>query len=314
VPPFPKPDFEHPYSLPAEIAALRKHRDERNIPAKRDDRLLLATWNIANLGVQERKTSDYELIAQIVSWFDIVAVQEVADNLAGLRAIRDQLPPRYRLVISDVAGNRERAAFVYDAAKVEPLEETGRLSIPPAQFRFIKMPGVSRKFDGFDRPPFIGTFRAGRFSFEALNVHLFFGSDKSKPDIERRTLETFAIARWCDITRDSEFAYLRDIIALGDFNLPEFSESDPIFRTLRSRGLELPAHKSQVGGSSLQGLKHYDQVAVFPNETVVDAIGVFDYDNVIFASLFKDKTLPQFLSYLRYYVSDHRPMWAQFTI
>ena len=60
---------------------------------------------------------DHRLIAEMLGWFDLVAVQEVADDLAGLYAVRELLPDSYRLLISDTAGNDERAAFVYDAAR-----------------------------------------------------------------------------------------------------------------------------------------------------------------------------------------------------
>jgi endonuclease/exonuclease/phosphatase family metal-dependent hydrolase len=315
MPPFPKPRFDYDYEPTHELRALRAHRDTREIPAKRDDRLLLATWNIANLGVQERGTADHELIAEVISWFDLVALQEVNDNLAGIRGVLDQLPSNWRMQFSEAGGNRERAAFLYDARRVEPLEKTGRLSIAPSELGRITLKGVSTPFRGFDRGPYVGTFRAGRFSVELINVHLFFGSDV-RSDIERRLLETFAVARWCDRRRLSPNAYLRDIVALGDFNLPELSESDPIFSTLTSRGLELPAHKSAVGGSSLDGHKHYDQVAFFPGETseFAERVDVFDFDNAVFADLFAERPLKQFLGYVRYHLSDHRPLWAQFKI
>ena len=316
MPPFPRPRFDYDYDVAAQLRALRAHRDRRNIPAKRDDRLLLATWNVANLGVQERTEADHELIAEIVGWFDLVAIQEANDNLAGIRAVLAQLPPRWRMQFSEAGGNRERAAVLYDGSKIEQLEQTDRLSIPPAELRHVRLKGVSQAFKGFDRGPFLSTFRAGRFSVELVNVHLFFGSDRDREDIERRALETFAVARWCDLRRRSENTYVRDIVALGDFNLPELSESDPIYAALTSRGLELPAHKSAVGGSSLDGHKHYDQVAFFPGETseFADRIDVFDFDNAVFADLYEERTLAQFLTYVRYHLSDHRPLWAQFEI
>ena len=187
MPPFPKPRFDYSPRVARELGALRALRDERGIPAKRDDRLLLATWNIANLGAQERSDADHELIAEIVGWFDLVAVQEVGDNLSGIRAVRDQLPPSWRMQFSEAGGNRERAAFIYDASKVEPLEKTGRLAIPPSELARIRLNGVREQFRGFDRGPYVGTFRAGRFSIELVNVHLFFGSDSERADIESRS-------------------------------------------------------------------------------------------------------------------------------
>lgn len=37
--------------------------------------------------------------------------------------------------------------------------------------------------------------QVGQTSFVFVNVHLFFGSDKAKKDMDRRSLETFAVAR-----------------------------------------------------------------------------------------------------------------------
>lgn len=54
---FEKPSFDYAYQVEAQVSALRSWRDKepgRRIPAKAADRLLLATWNVANLGLQER--------------------------------------------------------------------------------------------------------------------------------------------------------------------------------------------------------------------------------------------------------------------
>ena len=52
--PFPKPAFNFDYDVDSEINAMREYRDTkpgRAIPNKALDRLLIATWNVANLGV-----------------------------------------------------------------------------------------------------------------------------------------------------------------------------------------------------------------------------------------------------------------------
>lgn len=171
MPPFPKPDTDFKYDLDVELARLREHRRLREIPDRGDGRLLLATWNVANLGVQERRQQDYRLIAELIDWFDIVALQEVADDLTGLYAIRDLLPDR-RILVSDTAGNDERAAFVYDPETVELRELVGRLSVPPSDFRYVRLEGVEREFRGFDRSPYLAAFRASSFTFLLVNVHL----------------------------------------------------------------------------------------------------------------------------------------------
>lgn len=315
MPPFPKPRSRFDYEIEAELRALREHKKLREIPARKRDRLLLATWNIANFGVQERREKDHRLIAEILSWFDLVAVQEVADDLTGLHDVHKLLPQSYRLLISDTAGNDERAAFVYDANKVELLELVGRLSIAVNDLRHIKLPEVGQEFRGFDRSPYLAAFQVKSFRFVLASVHLFFGSDAAK-DMERRALEAYAVARWADLRRNDRHAYASDIIALGDFNLPLVAPDDPIFKALTKRGLVLPEHPTEVGGSSLGGHKHYDQMAFFPGETKEfnERIGPFDFDNTLFRELWNEKRPAPFLAYVRYYVSDHRPLWAEFRI
>lgn len=294
---------------------MRKHKKLRQVPARSRDRLLLATWNIANLGLHERREEDHRLIAEILGWFDLVAVQEVADDLKGLYAVRDLLPRRYRMLISDTAGNDERAAFVYDANKVELLELVGRLSIPVSDLRHIRLPGVEREFRGFDRSPYLAAFETGSFRFLLANVHLFFGSDRPT-DMERRALEAYAVGRWADLRGKDPHAYAKEIIALGDFNMPKVGPGDPIYRALTRRGLILPEHATEVGGSNLGGHKHYDQMAFLPGATRErnERISPFDFDNAVFAELWNPRRPAPFLAYNRYYLSDHRPLWAEFTI
>ncbi len=83
--------------------------------------------DIANLGHpdQQRRDEDNRLIAEVIGWFDLVAVQEGHDNLGGLRAVHPHLPPNYKLLVSDRAGNAERLAFVFDDRKVALLEKVG---------------------------------------------------------------------------------------------------------------------------------------------------------------------------------------------
>jgi hypothetical protein len=55
----------------------------------------------------------------------------------------------------------------------------------------------------------------------------------------------------------------------------------------------------------------------FPGETEKEFTGnngIFDFDGAIFRKLWETKTTAQFRSFLRYYISDHRPMCAEFKI
>jgi endonuclease/exonuclease/phosphatase family metal-dependent hydrolase len=318
VPPFPKPRFAYDYDLAAQVTALRDYRKNkpgRQIPRKSSKTLLLATWNIANLGVQDRLEGDYALIAEMISWFDLVAIQEVNDDLRGIDAIHSKLPARYDLLFSDASGNEERQAFLYDSRKISRLREVGRVSIPPSNLPRIKLAGSSTAFRGFDRGPYLASFESGSFRFGLLNVHLFYGSKKAK-DVDRRTLETFAVAWWADKTHRDTRSYVDDVVPLGDFNLPKSQPGDRIFDALVSLGLQLPPHTSQVG-SAIASDSYYDQIAFFPGgaqSRFTGACNVFDFDGALFQDLWNDpnRTQKQFLEYSRFHISDHRPLWAEF--
>lgn len=317
MPPFPKPSFAYKYDLDRELAALRNYPREnkdRRIPRKSSDKLLVATWNIANLGVQDRLDSDYALIAEMIGWFDLVAVQEVNDDLRGIDAIHSVLPSRYDLLFSDASGNQERQAFLYDTRKVARLKEVGRLSIPPSQLRNIKVPDTKTAFPGFDRGPYLASFESGSFRFSLLNVHLFFGSPR-QADLDRRTLETFAVAWWADQKHRDTRSYVPEILPLGDFNLPKMEKGDRIFDALCSFGLEVPEHTSQIG-SAIASDSYYDQIGFFPGPTrerFTGATNVFDFDGALFRDLWQKRPGKPYWSYARYHISDHRPLWAEFS-
>ena len=316
VPPFPKPRFDYTYDLAREVAALRdyrKHKPGRQIPAKEKGRLLVATWNVANLGVQDRLDSDYALIAEVVSWFDLVAIQEVNDDLRGIEAIHSHLPSRYDLLFSDASGNRERQAFLYDSRRVTRLREVGRVAIPPSQLPKIAVAGATTAFAGFDRGPYLASFESGGFRFALLNVHLFYGSE-APADLDRRTLETFAVAWWADKVHRDKKSYVPEVIPLGDFNLPMAAPGDRIFDALVALGLTTPTHSSQIG-SAIASDNQYDQIAFFPGSTkdrFSGACNVFDFDGALFQDLWAQRTPTQFRAYTRFHISDHRPLWAAF--
>lgn len=310
MPPFPKPTFTYALDLSAERRRLRAHKQKRSVPAKSEDQLLLATWNIANLGLQRRTADQYTLIAEMVGWFDLVAIQEVNVDLAGLRAIQRALPAGYACVFSDAGGNKERSCFVYDANKLALLEFVGEVGVPPSDYGDIKLPGVGSTFNGFDRNPYIASFGWRDRTFSMLTVHSFFGKEGSRPDMERRSLETYAIARWADLERKSKHAFSSDILVMGDFNLPKVMPGDAIYDALRKRGLQLPEHTSKVY-SNIADDKQYDQIAFLPGlkDRLLNA-GIFDMDNALFPDLWARNTA-QFRAYMRYGISDHRPFWMQ---
>ncbi len=205
--------------------------------------------------------------------------------------------------------------FIYDSTKVRVLEEVGELAIPPSALNYVKLPESDQRFEGFDRNPYLGLFQAGSLVIQLANVHLYYGSSDAV-SMNRRKLETLAVAEWADKRRKSRFASTPNILPLGDFNLPQSEPGDPIYDELTSRGLHVPPHATQIGSSIADPDMHYDQIAFFPGQTQDHFVssGVYDYDGALFQTLFAERGRDDFLAYCRYYISDHRPLWAAFTI
>lgn len=329
MPAFPKPKFPFTYNLQEEINNLRQHKQARQIPNKDDSHLLIATWNLANFGIQQRRDDDIKLIAEIVSWFDVIALQEVRQNLIDLKNLLSFLHPNYKTVYTDASGNNERMVFIYDSSIIKTRELVGEVAPYPSDLKNIKLGGVTAKFDGFDRNPFVQSFVWKTLEFCLVNVHLYFGSSKdTKKSMERRQLETYALARWAKMQEEVKYNAESDIILLGDYNLPHMKEDDPIYSTLKKFGIILTEHSTQIGATLPSEAKsrttdvfQYDQIAFFPNTShhYTGETGTFDFDGVIFKKLWqeveeKKKKQSQFNGYVKYYLSDHRPLWGRFKL
>lgn len=246
------------YDLQTERQALLATKTLRGIPQKAVDKLLTATWNLTNFGLQNRTDDDFSLMGEVIGWFDLIAIQEIADSLSHLRLLMNYLPASYRVILSDIGGNDERAGFLYDSSKVARLELSAEVAIPPSDQRYIRMRGVSGAFKGFDRNPYAVAFRAGALEFTAVSVHLFFGSH-AYYDEDRRALEAYALSRWADQRHKAAGAYSRNILVLGDLNLPIRDNTSNVYKALKAKRLILPQHSTSMG-SNLAGDKDYDQV------------------------------------------------------
>src|SRR6266540_464908 len=286
------------------------------IPAATSKTLRVATWNIANLGEQDREDSHLKIIAEIISWFDLIAVQETKENYEHFKKIVGFAGTKYKFIFSDAAGNNERLAFIYNSNKLKVLEEVAEYAIPPSDYGDIKITGVAATFNGFDRSPFLVSFSAGNFQFTLMTVHLYYGDDADPKKLGRRCLEAYAVARSADLRSKSKYTYngITDVFAIGDFNLPKINKDDIIYKALVKRGLQLPDHTSLVY-SNINNDQQYDQIAFLPGtKSRILSDGIFPFDNAAFADIYNTKTAVAFRGYIKYYISDHRPMWMELDI
>ncbi|TVZ40293.1 Endonuclease/Exonuclease/phosphatase family protein [Alteromonadaceae bacterium 2753L.S.0a.02] len=334
-----------------EISALDAHFDKRDVPRSSANRLLLASWNIANLGVQERSDSACKVIAHILKRFDLIAVQEINDDYRSFTTIVKMMGEPFNFIMSDTAGNDERLAYVYNAHKVQPGNLFGEVALRPREYPKRDVRVHYRKnrknqvqifknlrYTPFDRNPFIGSFKSGEIDFVLANVHLYFGkfqqSSKEEDRLKyaRRVLEIYALAKWANDRSSGGNAWDKDIVLLGDMNVPNMENNEATISALQQfawtavglyqdSGLARTENLTRIGGSNLGNDKTYDQIAFAPTSLKNRIVkhGVFDFDSAVFSNKWRELISTQthasavkaFNPYLKRYLSDHRPIWVE---
>lgn len=312
-----KPAFDYDVNVSKEKDRLEEHRDleDRKIPRRSNDNIIIASWNLTNFGVQDRKEPHLEVMADILKPFDLIAVQEIADDLTQFDTLLGFLGSKWNCIYTDIAGNYERLAYIYRTDRVQPTGLAAELAMRGYERARIIIEGIDPEeepFTGFNRNPYMVGFKADDFEFNLVNVHLYWSN------VSIRRLETKALAKWAATRVVKIGPPNNDIILIGDFNMPAVRPGDQIYDELDEYGIQLPKHTTDLVGSNLAGDKHYDEIAFFPGPTREDFtgnMGVFDFDNAVFPDLWQasangDKT--NFFTYIRYYIADHRPIWAEF--
>jgi endonuclease/exonuclease/phosphatase family metal-dependent hydrolase len=289
------------------VAGLRSLREglagRKGAPPRRGPgRLLLATWNLrefdsATWGARLPET--YAYIAEVVDRFDLVAIQEVRDDLRALERLRSRLGQGWRWLVSDVTegkpGNRERLAFLYDSHKVEFLGITGELVLPP-----VKAGGVWVPAQQIARTPLMAAFQVEWTQFVLCTVHIVYGEDSPEP--AARVEEIRQVARFLRDRTESATEPIRNFILLGDFNI--FTAKDKTMAALtEDGGFDVPAGTQQIPGSNVSQNKKYDQIAYRARQGRFEATGsagVFDY----YESVFREADEPTYRQYIRDYIAE----------
>lgn len=286
------------------LQVLQERIDAARIPPSiLDESINIATWNIRAFGAGRRTTAAIHYIAELLNQFDLIAVTELRDNLTDLERVLKVLGPFWRVVYSDyntdAAGNHERIAYVYDkravvftglAAEADPVREKG----PTGEF----LPTLT-----WWRAPFMASFRAGHFDFVALTAHIRYGKTVSE-----RVAPLQALADWVDARQHERNMTDRDIVVMGDFNIP--SKGSKTYKALTSRGLRLPVGLCQADlGSNLVRDKRYDQILHNPRYTrcFTNVGGVLDFYAGDHEALMPGVSKDDFLNQL----SDHLVLWMQ---
>lgn len=117
-------------------AAILDHFNASSSATARDKTVKIATWNLREFGGGKYNGRDFEplyYIAEIISHFDIVALQEVRGDLNEFNRLLKILGPDWSFIATDVtdgrAGNGERMVFLHDRNKVHFQNIAGELTL-----------------------------------------------------------------------------------------------------------------------------------------------------------------------------------------
>ena len=310
-----------PIEVAENLAELREDLDQK-VPFKELDRnLLIATWNIRGFGNFTRKWMSEDkdsprrdlhsvyCIAEILSRFDVIAVQEVKGNLRALRDTLKLLGENWSMVLTDTnksdSGNDERMAYLFDTRRVNLSGLAGEIVIPN---EWVNDPDKVLR-EQFVRSPYAVSFRSGDKTFILVTVHIIYGK-KSKD----RLKEIHGIARWLNDWAGDINAYDQNLIVLGDFNID--ARGDILDQTFLSEGLYVPEELQTLSRSIFDETKYYDQIAWFNSpeknrpKLSLEFMGAGNYDFV--QTALKNRGLTK--QKLSFMISDHYPLWANFRI
>ena len=296
------------------LKILRKRIGEAVIPPSTlDETLNLATWNIREFGRKRnnrrRSQAAIHYIAEILSQFDLIGITEVRDDLTDLGRVMDILGPYWRAVFSDFnadpAGNRERMAYLYDKRAVA---FTGLAAEADPPRKKNRKTGEYESLITWWRSPYIASFRAGNFDFILISVHVRWG-DHAKD----RILPLELLAKWIDKRRRDKHVVDKDIILMGDFNIPALD--DDLFDAITSKGLTIPdALRGTDHGTNLRRDRRYDQILHHRRhtKTMGDVGGILDFFDDDWRALFPKAEFPDMdKKAFTYQLSDHLPLWVK---
>ena len=289
------------------LKALRKRIAKAEIPSsKLDESLNIATWNIRDFGKKARKTISIHLIAEILTQFDLIAITEVRRNLSDLARVMDILGPYWKVVFSDYiadwGGNWERVAYLYDKRAVV---FTGLAAEVDGPRKKNPETGEYESLVSWWRKPFIASFRAGSFDFMLLTAHIRWGGGE-----QDRIRPLKLLANWVEERRKSHSVFDKDIIVMGDFNIPKIGSK--AFKAITSGKLRMPKSLKDVLGTNIFKKKRYDQILHLPKTkpSFSDHGGTLDFFTGGWKRLFPGLMLPKASDYT-WQLSDHLPLWVQ---
>lgn len=315
-----------PAAIQADLAVLRASLDASPIPPKVLDRnLLVATWNIRHLAAvtekwasdpgdsPKRNLRDVLCLAEIVSRFDVIAIQEVRRELGGLRYLLQALGSDWAWILTDLtrgaAGDQERMAFLFDLRRVRPSGLAAELVVPLEDNTTLTETTLKTQFA---RTPYAVSFESRGVTFTLVTLHVIWGDGSAD-----RLPEIKQIATWLADWAGGGDEFGANLMVLGDFNIDR--SGDPLYQAFISTGLQPPAELASLPRTIFDDPTKphfYDQIAWFDGKTgnpgltpplrYEDEGGNFDFTTSLQGTLSTTE--------LSWRISDHYPMWVSFSV
>ncbi|PVE22761.1 endonuclease [Microvirga sp. KLBC 81] len=320
------------------LLRLRKSIADQGVPTRTvAGDVLIASWNIREFDSKKfggRLTDAFYYIAEILSHFDLIALQEVRGDLYALERVQSLLGSWWKYVVTDVTdrglgGNDERMAFLYDSRKVTFGGLAGEIVLPPSK--------VDAEVLQFARTPFVCGFRSGWAKIDLCTVHIYYGDSKPLDNrrlAEIRNLADFLAKRAKKAAQPAPSTGTEPkvrppepdtLVLLGDFNI--FNTGDATLKAITDAGFVIPKVLTDRSGSNMGKDKFYDQIAIWRGKRFGETPrgGVLDFYNAVFRA--EDEPLyaplikpaksgkpPKYKEWKTYQMSDHLVLWSAFKV
>ncbi len=238
-------------------ATLAKNPQKYGLPERIYGSAVIGSFNIRKLGhTRGRNAQTWDFLAHICQQYDLLAVQEVMDDLTGLKRIMEKLGPEFGLIVSDRTGAfpggpglAERLAFIfrwtvvhrgevvsditYDRSKVlqilaenidsinEVMQPYSKALVDFHQGRRSKPKGPKMPvFLSFIRQPFCVSFKIVGFPGTKPYRFMAVNAHLMFGRMQDRRKEFDALMTWIiERVKQNDKAYYPNFILLGDLNL-----------------------------------------------------------------------------------------------
>ena len=150
---------------------LQSDPQRYGLPKREYGSVILGSFNIRKLGsYRKRNTNTWRFLADVCRRFDLLAVQEIMDDLSGLQKLTSLLGPEFRLVVSDPTGvfpgergMGERLGFIYRSNMVERTDVASDITYDRTKI----IESIAKDYDTFtaDVEPYareLAKYRAGK--------------------------------------------------------------------------------------------------------------------------------------------------------